>query len=124
MAKIFIVDDEPSLRQLYKKALQLNGFEIACIANNGEMAVSMFKSFLKKPEVILMDYRMPIKNGIDAAKEILQDDKHAKIIFTTADNSVNKEAFSNGVVNFMNKPFTIGQLIDNIKKEIKNSENL
>jgi len=71
-----------------------------------------------------MDYRMPIKNGIDAAKEILQDDKHAKIIFTTADNSVNKEAFSNGVVNFMNKPFTIGQLIDNIKKEIKNSENL
>ena len=70
-----------------------------------------------------MDYRMPIKNGIDAAKEILQVDEHTKIIFTTADNSVNKEAFSIGVVNFMDKPFTIGQLIDNIKKEIKNSEN-
>jgi len=89
------------------------------IASDGEEAVSMFKSFSVKPSIILMDHRMPKKNGIEASKEILKIDKNVKIIFTTADKSVEKEALSIGVCSFKNKPFTLEKLIDNINKALK-----
>jgi len=121
MATVFVVEDEPSLQFFYKKILTLNGFKLAGIASDGEQAVSMFKSFSVKPSIILMDHRMPKKNGLDALEEILKIDKNVKIIFTTADNSVEKEALSIGAYSFKNKPFTIEQLIDDINKALKAS---
>ena len=59
---------------------------------------------------------MPIKNGIDPSKEILQIDNGVKIIFASADSSIKEEAYSIGIFSFKNKPFTIDQLINNIKK--------
>ena len=91
---IFIVEDDLSLQLLYKKILVLNGFEVIATANNGEEAISMYKSFLEKPDIILMDHRMPIKNGIEALREILQLDNHSRIIFASADNTVKEEALS------------------------------
>ena len=101
-----------------KELLILNGFEIAGVANNGEKAVSMFKSFLEKPEVILMDHRMPIKNGLEATKEILKIDNNTKIIFTSADESVKEDALAIGAFSFKNKPFEIEHLISNIEKAL------
>ena len=116
MEKIFVVEDEPSIQLLYKKILTLKGFELAGIANDGEEAVSMFKSFSKKPEIILMDHRMPTKNGIEASKEILQINGDTKIIFLSADDSIKEEALSIGAFSFRDKPFTIKQLIDDINR--------
>jgi two-component system chemotaxis response regulator CheY len=99
-----------------KELLTYHGFEIAGIANNGEKAVSMFKSFSEKPKIILMDHRMPIKNGIEASKEILQIDKNIKIIFISADESIREEVLSIGIFSFENKPFSIENLINSIKK--------
>ena len=59
---------------------------------------------------------MPIKNGIEATKEILQLDGSTKIIFTSADNSVKEEALSIGAFCFVDKPFDIKILINSIKK--------
>ncbi len=113
-----MVEDDPSLQFFYKQLLTLNGFELAEIAKNGEEAVSMFKSFSEKPKVILMDHRMPIKNGIEASKEILQIDNSVKIIFTSADNSIKEEAHSIGAFSFEDKPFTIEHIINEIKNAL------
>jgi len=118
MEKIFVVEDEPSLQFFYKQILTLNGFELAGIANDGAEAVSIFKAFSEKPKVILMDHRMPKKNGIDASKEILKLDKNVKIIFTTADNSIKEEAHSIGAFSFKDKPFTVEDLIENINNAL------
>jgi len=59
---------------------------------------------------------MPIKNGIEATKEILLIDGNTKIIFTSADNSVKEEALSIGACCFVDKPFNIKILMNNIKK--------
>ena len=79
----------------------------------------MFKSFLKKPDIILMDHRMPIKNGIEASKEIMKIDGKTKIIFLSADNSIKEEALSIGVIKFRDKPFSIKQLINDITKALE-----
>ena len=76
----------------------------------------MYKSFSEKPDIILMDHRMPIKNGIETLREILQIDNHSKIIFMSADNSVKEEALSLGAISFKDKPFTSKRLIENIHK--------
>ena len=120
MEKVFIVDDEYSLQYFYEQVLTINGFGVAGIANNGIEAVSMFKSFSNKPKVILMDQRMPEMTGIEASKLILQFDNRVKIIFVSADASVKEEALSIGAFLFIDKIFTIEELIDAINKAIEN----
>ena len=78
----------------------------------------MFKAFSDKPKVILMDHRMPKKNGIDASKEILKLDKNVKIIFITADNSIKEEALSIGAFSYIDKPFMIEDLIEDINNAL------
>jgi len=115
---IFIVEDDHSLRLLYEKALQLNGYNVVGSAKDGEEAVNMYNRFSSKPDIILMDHRMPIKNGIEAAKEIFQNssDIKPKIIFVSADRSIKETALSIGVLSFKDKPFSLDRLFNNIEK--------
>ena len=103
---------------MYEKMLKISGFDVINSATNGEEAVIMYKSFLVKPDIILMDHRMPIKNGIEATKEILQIDKRSKIIFTSADQSIKETALALGAIDFKEKPFTMKNLIETIQKAL------
>jgi len=121
MIKIFIVDDDQSLQRLYGLILKEGGFEIIDTAINGKDAVEKYKSLNVKPDLILMDHRMPIKNGLDAMKEILKINKKEKIIFASADITVKQEALSLGACFFLDKPFKMQQLlitIQNLAKEL------
>jgi len=115
---IFIVEDDHSLRLLYEKALKLNGYNVVGSAKDGDEAVNMYSRFSTKPDIILMDHRMPIKNGIEATKEIFQNssDIKPKIIFISADRSIKEIALSIGVISFKNKPFSLERLFNNIEK--------
>ncbi len=98
----------------------MSGYRVIGEAKNGEEAVSLFISFPKKPDIVLMDHRMPIKNGIEATKQILKINSKSKIIFTSADNSIKQEALSIGARSFLDKPFSITDLITEIKNVYKN----
>lgn len=86
------------------------------MAKDGEEAIEMFKKFEKKPKLILMDYRLPKKNGLETTKEILKLDQNAQIIFITADSSIKELALASGVLKFLDKCFTIKEFIDEIKQ--------
>ena len=114
MAKILIVEDDLAISKLYEKILETLGFQ-TIRANNGKEAVDLYKSLSNKPDIILMDHRMPVKNGIEASKEILEIDNQSKIIFLSADSSVENDALSIGAKKFVKKPFSIKDLIQNIE---------
>jgi len=114
MVTVLIVDDDLAILRLFKMMLELEGFH-TFEANNGEKAVNMYKSLQEKPDIILMDHRMPIKNGIEASKEILAIDNHSKIIFLSADASIKNKALSIGAIKFIEKPFSNNSLIKSIK---------
>ncbi len=118
MVSVFIVDDEESIRDLFSLLLRIKGFEVIGAAKDGAEALRLYKNFIKKPDIILMDHRMANKNGMDTTREILQIGKESKIIFISADTSVKNEAFSIGVKSFKIKPFSIDLLIENIKKAL------
>ena len=114
MTLILIVEDDLAISHLYAQILETMGFQ-AIKANNGKVAVDLYKSLSVKPDIILMDHRMPVKNGIEASKEILEIDNHSKIIFLSADSSVENDALSIGAKKFVKKPFSIKDLIQNIE---------
>lgn len=89
----------------------MSGFQVLDFASNGDEAIEMYKNFQEKPDIIILDYRMPIKNGIDALKAILEIDIHSKIIFASADRSIREKVYFYGAVGFLDKPFTHKKLV-------------
>ena len=121
MATILIVEDDSSLRGLYKIALNTFGFQVIGEASNGDEAISIYNSLPEKPDLIIMDHRMPYKNGLETTKEILRINKSAKIIFASADRTIKGEALSCGAKFFLEKPFNNELLVKSIKKVLGNS---
>ena len=100
MGTIMVVDDEVYLQDLYADLLGIVGHQIVDTAFNGEEALLKFESMEAKPDLIIMDHRMPIKNGLEATKEILELEPKAKILFISADVSQENKALAAGAVGF------------------------
>ena len=121
MISVLIVEDDLSLQHLYETMLKTFGFKVLAKASNGKEAMDVFLSLENKPDVILMDHRMPVKNGIDTTKEILRSNSQSKIIFISADKSIKKEALSIGAVHFIEKPFSVDTLREEINRIVQPS---
>ncbi|MFX1254507.1 MAG: response regulator [Promethearchaeota archaeon] len=113
MSRIMIVEDEESLHALYKKMLKLKNHEVVAEAYNGVEAVDLF--IKTRPEIIIMDYRLPLKDGLQATKEIVALDSDVKIIFASADTTVKAQALEAGAKAFHIKPFSMRELFKTIQ---------
>jgi two-component system chemotaxis response regulator CheY len=67
------------------------------------------------PDIIIMDHRMPNKDGVETTKEILQINPNTKIIFASADTAVRDAALASGALSFLSKPFAVADLMDELK---------
>lgn len=108
-----------SALELYKKYCEILGLTIIDYAKNGEEAINKFQKFINKPDLIVMDYHMPCKNGLEATQAILEIDKTAKIVIASGDSTIKQKALASGAVCFTEKPFNLAQLsqqIDFFKK--------
>ena len=101
--RVLIVDDVVELADAFASALEEHGVEIVGKANNGAEAVSMTKAL--KPNVVLMDVRMPVMDGIRATRAISRSGGDAKVLMLTAfeDSSLIDEAMEAGAVGYLVK---------------------
>ena len=121
-----VVDDDVAIQELCKLVLEDNGYEVET-ALNGEEALNLYKELMnnkRKPDIVIMDYRMPIMNGIEATKAILLLDSKARIIFASADATIFEEVAALGVMNVKLKPIDIKSLISNIKTQLMIAEEI
>ena len=119
MYNILAVDDEPDILFLYKTIINLRGkYTLLDTASNGEEAVQKYKAYLsrKKVDLVIMDHRMPVMDGLKATRKILAMDREAKIKFVSADLRVKKAALEAGAVDFVEKPLLVKALIRNIEE--------
>jgi two-component system, chemotaxis family, chemotaxis protein CheY len=115
---IVIVEDEKALVRLYERTLAKNGIAICFIAYDGLEAVKKYMECTPPPHAIIMDYRLPIMNGIEATKEILKFDPQVKVVFLSADMDVKEEAMRAGAFMFLLKPVSLDILVDSVKRAI------
>lgn len=118
MSSIQIAEYDLSTSNLLKLFLEGFGYEIIETSINGQMAIEQFK-LLIKPDVVLMDYRIPIKDGIESSIEILDIYRKTKIIIITADEQIKKHALEIGVIEVVVKPFDSNELLISIENIIK-----
>ena len=98
--------------------LPAGGHKIIDSAFNGQEAVEKYRVLSPRPDLIIMDHRMPIKNGLDATKEILAADPKARVLVISADATVEPKYQSTGVAGFLEKPFTMDVLFSKITLSI------
>lgn len=86
------------------------------VASDGEEAVRKYREMSEKPVVVIMDQRMPVKDGVSATQEILKMNPDATIFFGSADLHIEKEAMAAGAKGFLLKPFRIEELLGAIEE--------
>ena len=80
--KIVVVDDDRLVCQSLKTIIEAEDqIEVVGLGHNGEEAIALYRQL--KPDVLLMDIRMDVMTGLEAAGTILDGDKEAKILFLT-----------------------------------------
>lgn len=115
---IAIVEDEKGLVKVYERVFARNGIEVCFVAYDGLEAIKKYLECTPKPHVMLMDYRLPIKDGIQTTREILAIDPAAKIIFLSADVGVRDEAMQAGALTFLKKPVHIVDLTNAVRSAL------
>ena len=103
--RIAIVEDDEDLCSLFSMLLVRLGYHVEFVAYNGAEIVRALSEVSIQPDLIIMDYRMPVMNGMQAAKEVMRVRPDIKIILATADDSVRRDASSAGIL-YVQKPFT------------------
>lgn len=123
--KILIVDDEPSIRDMIKVALELVGFE--CIeAASAIEAMPLIVD--ERPDLVLLDWMMPEVSGIDLLRRLRRDQgtQEIPVILLTAkaDEQNTVQALDAGADDYITKPFSARELTSRIKSVLRRSEGM
>ena len=118
--KIYIVEDEPDIRETLKYNFSNEGFKVFT-APDGEEALSNIKKVL--PDVLILDLMLPGVSGLDVCKSIRADDdiKDMSIIMLTAKGEEIDRVigFELGADDYVTKPFSVRELILRVKVLLK-----
>ena len=125
---VLIAEDDNEIRDLVCTQLELDGFKVICVSS-GDQAVSESRSL--KPDVIVMDLKMPRMNGIEAI-QILKKDKsprHIPIIVGTVveEREDIVKSFEAGAISYISKPYYMPELkarINSVLESKKLYDNL
>jgi len=113
MYRLMIADDEPLERQALQFIIKTNFPEIHVVGDTGDGASAVRIALSEKPDIVLMDIRMPGMDGLEAAKRILEVLPSTSVIMLTAMDDFNsaKEALTLGAVEYLLKPVRTDDLV-------------
>ena len=117
--KILIADDEAPARNRLRELLSdIENIEIVAEAKNGKEAIDLAESLEVhfKPDVMLLDIRMPVMDGIEAAQHAQKIEPKPHIIFTTAFDAYAIKAFDLNAIDYLLKPIRLERLQTAINK--------
>ncbi len=112
--KVLIVDDEPSIVNLIRMNLKLEGYDSVC-AYSGREAVEAYAA--QKPDIVLLDIMLPDMDGYDVLRAIQELDRSAAVIFITANDKRTSKilGLELGADDYITKPFDNKELVLRVK---------
>ncbi len=106
MAKLILVDDDIDIIDTLSQLLEIDGYEVLAKGNNGKEAFELYKQF--KPNVTILDMKMPEYDGQYAIDQIKKVDPDAKIIILSG--YVNDDFKETECLRFISKPCNLEKL--------------
>lgn len=121
--KIFIVEDDPEIRELESYALQASGFETRCFPE-GESFLRALRQ--EKPALVLLDVMLPGANGLELLKQIRSqaDTASLPVILVTAKSTEldTVRGLDMGADDYIAKPFGVMELVSRVRARTRNLE--
>ena len=117
MIRLLLVDDQRLMRDGLRILLELEAdFEVVGEVENGAQALEAYSDL--SPDVILMDIRMPVMDGVEATRRLRETDSNAKVIILTTfdDNEYVFEGLRAGALGYLLKDVSGDELADAIRK--------
>ena len=111
LTRILVVDDEQPICELLEEFLSIKGYQVT-MAASGEAAISKFEEY--RPQMVLLDIRMPGMSGIDVLRKIREIDRNTGVVMLSAFGDANtiREALQIGADYYMEKPIELQRLAE------------
>jgi AmiR/NasT family two-component response regulator len=121
--RVVVAEDEPLIRLDIVEMLQSEGYEVVAEAGNGEQAVELAKEH--RPDVVLMDVKMPVMDGITAAATLAEEHVAPVVLLTAfSQRELVERAQEAGAMAYVVKPFTNADLIPAMEIAISRGEQI
>ena len=123
MKKVWVLDDDKSIRWVFKKALSKANLPCQCFSNTNE-AINQFNH--ETPSVIVSDIRMPGESGIDFLTKVKEKFPLIPIIIMTAYSDLDTavSAFQKGAFEYIAKPFDIDKVLEVINQALEQTTKI
>ena len=114
---VLIADDSEFMRSLLREILR-EEYRIVGEAENGVEAIELYNEH--GPDLVLMGFAMPIRDGVEATREITDGDPSAKVIVCSSDGQEKrmKSAVRAGAEGYITKPFQKPSVLDEIENVV------
>jgi len=120
--RVVICEDEGVTQLQLRRVLTRAGMLVVGAAINGKEGVEI--TLHERPDIVLMDIRMPVMDGIESARKILESYPVCIVILTAfSDDSYQEEARSLGICGYLVKPITSDTLIPSLQKAFTQFQN-
>jgi FixJ family two-component response regulator len=115
--EIFVVDDDPAVRETLSVVLSAGGYEVICFAD-GAALLAVARN--RTPACILLDVHIPGKSGLDILKELRGEDYPAPIFMISGQGDIPMavNAIKNGALDFIEKPFRGSEIVTRLHDAI------
>ena len=115
--EIFVVDDDPAVRDTLSMVLSTAGYQVICFAD-GAALLAVARS--RTPAAILLDVHIPGKSGLDILRELHGEDYPAPIFMISGHGDITMavSAIKNGALDFIEKPFRGSELVTRLEEAI------
>ncbi|MBD2871800.1 response regulator YycF [Paenibacillus arenilitoris] len=118
--KILVVDDEQPIADILKFNLEKEGHQVICAFDGGE-AVRL--AFEEKPDLILLDLMLPVKDGMDVCREVRAKLQMPIIMLTAKDTEIDKVlGLELGADDYVTKPFSTRELLARVKAHLRRQQ--
>jgi FixJ family two-component response regulator len=116
--EIFVVDDDPAVRDTLSMVLSAGGYQVICFADG---AALLAVARTRTPSCILLDVHIPGKSGLDILKELHGEDYPAPIFMISGqgDISMAVNAIKSGALDFIEKPFRGSEIVARLDEAIE-----
>lgn len=121
--KVFVIDDDKSIRWILEKAFTKAGYDVNCYENTENIKKNIIKH---APNIIISDIRMPGESGLEMLENVRREFPKIPIIIMTAFSDLESTVSSlqKGAYDYITKPFDIKEMISSVEKSLKNKISL